>query len=207
MAQPNQKKTPEIERRTFALTSPAELREEGEGTRRIEGHAAVFGEWTTIRSMWGDWEERIDSHAFDDAMTDDVRALFNHEPSRLLGRTKAGTLRLSIDNTGLRYSIDPPNTSTGRDVVELVARGDVDQSSFAFEVIEESWDFEGEVDRRTILKVRLYDVSPVTYPAYEGTDVALRSAPSARDKARNRDAEKRRKRLEARLTLLELERK
>ena len=205
---PTETEKSKIERRTFALVSPAEVRQSEDGdTRRIEGHAAVFGEWTQIGSeSWG-WRERIDAHAFDEAITDDVRALFNHDPSLLLGRTASGTLRLSIDGKGLGYSVDPPDTSAGRDILELVSRGDVSQSSFAFEVLEERWEFfEDEPDSRTILKVRLYDVSPVTYPAYEGTDVALRSVPAGRDEARMAWAAKRRSRLEARMTLLDLER-
>merc|ERR1712167_189744 len=99
---------------------------------------------------------------------DDERALFNHNPDLILGRTIANTLNISVDEKGLRYEFDAPDTTIGNDLLVSLKRGDITQSSFGFIVEEDSWDNdkEGKVIR-TIEKVsRLLDVSPVTYPAY-----------------------------------------
>jgi uncharacterized protein len=156
---------------------PVEMRaEEGEKPKLI-GHAAVFD---TPAEIYG-FEEVIRKGAFADAIKkDDVRALWNHNPDYVLGRTKSGTLRLSEDDIGLAIENDPPDTQWARDLMTSMQRGDVDQMSFGFIVDEEKWSKrEGKPDLREILKARLFDVSPVTYPAYEETDiqVALRNAP------------------------------
>lgn len=164
------------ERRT--ISQPVELHQEGERPR-LSGYAAVFGEVTDIEGVF---RERIALGAFTDAVKhDDVRALFNHDANFVLGRTSAGTLRLLEDDHGLRYDVDPPETTWARDLMVSVQRGDVSQSSFAFEVTEEEWDYgqRGETPLRTIKAVRLYDVSPVTYPAYESTSVSARSLEAA----------------------------
>jgi hypothetical protein len=165
----------EHEKRT--IVSPVELRaDEGQPTK-LAGYAAVFNEETVI----GDWfREVILPGAFAAAITrDDVRAAFNHEPNLVLGRTKAGTLRLREDDKGLVYEVDPPDTSYARDLMVSVARGDVSQSSFMFDVTGEAWDYpeakSGQLPLRKITGVKLYDVSPVTYPAYEGTSVSARA--------------------------------
>jgi HK97 family phage prohead protease len=110
-----------------------------------------------------------------------VRALFNHDANFVLGRSTSGTLRLIEDDKGLRYDVDVPDTTWARDLMVSVKRGDVSQSSFAFEVTEEEWDYgkRGEMPMRTIKSVRLYDVSPVTYPAYSATSVSARSLEAA----------------------------
>lgn len=151
----------------------------------IEGYAAVFYDGTekTEYRLWSDAVERIMPGAFDAAISEnhDVRALFNHDPSQLLGRTSAGTLSLSIDQTGLRYSIDVAETSVGRDVVTWVERRDVTGSSFLFVPLETVWRDEKRGDRyieiREVVSVELYDVGPVTFPAYTTTEaeVAKRS--------------------------------
>lgn len=144
---------------------------------QLVGHAAVFDQVTTI----GDWfNEQIEPGAFRSAIKkDDIRALFNHDPNIILGRNISGTLILSEDETGLKVSINPPDTQYIRDLVlKPIERGDLNQMSFAFQVLEEEW-VRGkkpkDMDLRKIKKVRLYDVSPVTFPAYEGTDIAVRS--------------------------------
>lgn len=162
---------PEIDRRCF----PTVVRVDAE-KRILVGHAAVFNQITDL----GWFLEQIDPHAFDAALADDVRALFNHDPNLVLGRRPAGTLRLRIDATGLQYEIDVPDTSYGRDLLVSVSRGDVSQSSFQFAVVREAWD--NDRNLRTILEVRpLYDVSPVTFPAYVGTDVSARSKVQAKE--------------------------
>lgn len=149
-------------------------KEDGE-ERKMVGHAAVFGEPADI----GGWfREQIEPGAFKSSIKkDDVRALWNHNDDYVLGRNKAGTLKLTEDETGLKVSIDPPDTQVARDLAVSIGRGDISQMSFAFQVQEEEW-IRGEgkdLDLRKIKKVRLFDVSPVTFPAYDGTDIAMRS--------------------------------
>ncbi len=143
--------------------------------RKMVGHAAVFGQATEI----GGWfREQVEPGAFKSSIKkDDVRALFNHDPNFVLGRNTAGTLTMSEDETGLKVSIDPPDTQFARDLAISIARGDINQMSFSFQVLEEEWKMgeKKELDLRTIKKARLFDVSPVTFPAYEGTDIAVRS--------------------------------
>ncbi len=182
-----------VERR-FLMGERAQiaLRAQGEGddadTPTIEGVAAVFYDGTPETEYelpWGDSVERIMPGAFDRALKekDDTRGLFNHNADKVLGRTASGTLRLSVDKVGLRYSIDPPNTQTASEVVTLIERGDVTGSSLAFKVTDEEWKTVDEVDIREIQGVRLFDVSPVTYPAYDKTTTGLR-AESPCDEAR-----------------------
>lgn len=161
-----------------------QLRQGSDKTRRIDGYAAVFYDGTSrteyeFGSLWEDRKivERIMYGSFDRAIReDDVRGLYNHDPSALLGRTKAGTLRLHVDRIGLIYDIDLPSTTTGKDVAESVRRGDLAGSSFAFRITDEVWRKENKVDIREIRGVELFDVGPVTYPAYEATTAELHSA-------------------------------
>jgi len=139
----------------------------------LRGHAAVFGTLARIGQSY----EAIARGAFAPVLGNDVRALVNHDPSQLLGRVSAGTLRLQEDSQGLAFEVDLPDTSTGRDLRVLVERGDITGASFAFQPgqMERS----RAADGRTIVThtafSALRDVSPVTYPAYESTDVALRA--------------------------------
>ena len=156
---------------------PIELRNADGQPPRLAGYAAVFD---SLSENLGGFREKIAPGAFDQVLNDDVRALVNHDPNLILGRTISGTLKINLDNRGLFYEIDVPDTAFARDLMESVKRGDVSQSSFAFRVEDDRWD-EDDDGRyiRTIKKVkRLYDVSPVTYPAYPDTDVATRSMQS-----------------------------
>lgn len=139
----------------------------------IIGHGAIFN---TLSENLGGFREKIDPAAFDSVMDNDVRALINHDSSLILGRTKSGTLRLNKDDKGLVYEVDVPDTSYARDLMISLERGDITQSSFGFSVEEDSWGEDKDKNIiRTINKVsRLYDVSPVTFPAYPDTDVAKR---------------------------------
>ncbi len=147
---------------------PVEFRAEN---RKLRGYAATFGDVYDL----GMFEERIAPGAFDNVLGGDTRALYNHDPNHVLGRTTAGTLRLSVDERGLFSEIDPPESAAG--LLESVQRGDIDQMSFGFVVERDEWQTrEDGKDLRTILDVRrLLDVSLVTYPANPNTDVALRS--------------------------------
>jgi hypothetical protein len=164
----------EIERRTLDIELRVERREDGPA--KIVGHAAVFN---SLSEDLGGFREQIAPGAFADAVkTDDVRALWNHNPDYVLGRNRAKTLTLSEDSRGLKIEVDPPDTQFARDLMVSIERGDVSQMSFAFSVRAngQNWgkDDDGQVVR-TLTNVRLFDVSPVTYPAYQQTDVAVRS--------------------------------
>ena len=163
---------PSIERRNFQVS---ELRAitSGDGLRKITGYAAVFEK---LSDDLGWFREKIQPGAFADSITtDDVRALWNHDSNYPLGRNKSGTLTLSEDDHGLKIEIDPPDTQWARDLMTSIDRGDVDQMSFGFQTLSDKWEMvEGE-DIRTLIKVRLFDVSPVTFPAYPDTEVGLRS--------------------------------
>jgi len=152
----------------------AEFRADPE-TGVIRGYAALFN---TPTELWG-FNERIAPGAFTKTLNDgaDVRALFNHDPNYVLGRTTAGTLKLWEDERGLMYEIAPQDTGVGKDIVASIKRGDVTQSSFGFYIEKEEWEYkDGEPDMRVIKEARLFDVSPVTFPAYEETTVYARSA-------------------------------
>ena len=150
-----------------------------DGTARIVGYGAVYYDGTpgTEFRLWDGAVERIMPGAFDRAVKeDDVRGLFNHDPNMLLGRTSAGTMRLSIDDTGLLYDIDAdPKTRAGRDVPAMIDRKDLQGSSFSFTVTDQTWARENETDIREVRGVRLFDTGPVTFPAYEATTTGLRA--------------------------------
>lgn len=175
------------ERESRFLPGRIELRAaaEGEEPKKVFGYAAVFNSRSeNLGSASSQFFETIEPGAFDDVLKDDVRALFNHDPNAILARSKngEGSLSLGIDDVGLWYEFEAPDTQHGRDLITSLKRKDVDQSSFSFTVSKEGQEWEesndGEVTAytRTIKKVsRLYDVSPVTYPAYPDATVALRS--------------------------------
>lgn len=160
-----------LERRFF----PVSLRATGEGEKRvIEGYAAVFNSLSVV--LYGMFRERIAQGAFASSLGDDIRALWNHNTDFPLGRTKNNTLRLAEDDAGLKVAIEPPATQLARDFLTSIERGDVDQMSFAFNALDETWDeMEDGTIVRTLLKVRLFEVSPVTFPAYPATSVGVRS--------------------------------
>jgi len=163
----------EIERRIYRGEIRV-IKRDG-GAPLIRGYGAVFN---ALSENLGGWREKILPGAFADVLDDDVRGLFNHNPDKILGRSPE-TLRLAEDDNGLSYEIDPPDTQYARDLLVSLERGDVDQSSFGFEVAEESWinpSDEEPLPIRVIHKIRkLWDVSPVVFPAYPQTSVAVRS--------------------------------
>ena len=126
----------------------------------------------------GSFDEVIDEHAFDEADFSQAAALFNHDQNIVLGRVKNKTLNIEVKNKNLVYTINPPDTSAAKDVMILINRGDIYQSSFAFDVKEDGdlWEYMDGRYKRTIKKInKVYDVSPVTYPANPNTSVASRS--------------------------------
>ncbi|MEN6334124.1 MAG: HK97 family phage prohead protease [Phycisphaerales bacterium] len=151
-----------------------ELRVEGDKAPRLTGYAAKFNRWS---EDLGGFREKIAPGAFSAVLKDDVRCLKNHDANLILGRTSSGTLKLESNSVGLKYTVDVPDTTTGRDTVEEVRRKDITGCSFSFSVLEDDWRYleDGSIER-TIIKLRsLYDVGPVTYPAYPDTTVAARS--------------------------------
>tara|TARA_R100001440_G_scaffold22980_4_gene37439 strand:+ start:2479 stop:3957 length:1479 start_codon:yes stop_codon:yes gene_type:complete len=139
----------------------------------IVGYASVFD--SESRDL-GQFKEIIKPGAFDRALVEehDVRALVDHDPKMILGRSKSGTLRMLVDEVGLRVEIDPPDTSVGRDTIESIRRGDLDSMSFGFVVRDDQWrEDEGQAIRE-ISDLDLFDVSVVSFPAYEDTSVAVR---------------------------------
>jgi HK97 family phage prohead protease len=197
--------TRELQRRhaTPAAGRPT-VETRADGKPMIVGYAARYfdpADPGTEFALWDDVTERILPGAFDKAVReDDVRALFNHSPDMVLGRSTAGTLRLSVDARGLRYEIDPPDTSTARDLLESLKRGDVSGSSFAFNIRGENVRKEAKPDGgfryvRELTDVQLFDVGPVTYPAYPATDAGVRGdypladeAETVRTVIRNRES-------------------
>ena len=171
---PQPKDETRLERRSLPVRELRVEKEDG----RIVGYASVFDETTSIGGMF---DEVVRPGAFARAIKEkqDVRALWNHDSNHILGRTKSGTLTLEEDKRGLWIEIDPPDTQTAHDVIESMRRGDVDSMSFAFVATEETWtERKDEPTLRELKDLDLYDISAVTYPAYEGTEVGLRSAES-----------------------------
>ena len=150
----------------------AELRTKG---RRVTGYVAIFNTETRIGDAW---TQTIAPGAFARSLSSgsDILALFDHEPTRLLGRTRTGSLRLSEDSRGLAFEIDLPDTQHGRDVLALAERGDLGGTSFGFTATDERRDG----DRRELLAVDLFEVSVVSaWPAYPGTVVQARALAAA----------------------------
>lgn len=160
-----------VEKRTYR----SDFGPDDNQSRTVKGYAALYNSET---ELWPGTFERIAPGAFSNAIAvSDIRALLNHNPDHVLGRTKSGTLRVSEDDKGLSFEVDLPETRA--DVLESLKRGDIDQCSFAFTIADQGMN----VDRRsdgskliTITKIeRIYDVTIATYPAYEDTEVSARS--------------------------------
>jgi len=171
-----------MERRS--LTAVPEIRASDKG-KTISGYAAVFNQETDI----GSFREIVAPGAFQNTISGDIRALIDHDTGRVIGRSKAGTLRLKEDGHGLAVEIDLPDTTDGRDLAHLLERGDISGMSFGFRVTKDEWDETRDIPVRTIRSVELFEVSAVAFPAYDGTELAMRSLERARDeqKEHNRD--------------------
>ena len=159
-------------RQVRTVNSDFKTREDGEELR-IEGYFAVFN---SIYQIWADMSESVAPGAFSDTLGGDIRALIDHETMYVLGRNQAGTLELREDSHGLWGSIlINPNDQDAMNLYARVKRGDVNQCSFGFDILEEETDFhdDGSV-HWTIAKVKLYEVSVCTFPAYAETSVQAR---------------------------------
>jgi HK97 family phage prohead protease len=175
----------------FRGLKAAELRSEGDTPKVITGYGAVFynaNDPGTEYRLWQDYYERIMPGAFDRALReDDVRSMFNHDSNQLLGRRankQNDTLRISVDGVGLRYEVDvDPNDPTHQALIPKLRAGKVDGASFMFEVTGRNWREEqrGEGDNKrdvTILEiteVRLWELGPVVFPAYESATSEARA--------------------------------
>jgi uncharacterized protein len=160
----------EKEIRTFPLS---ELRVDGDKKPKIVGYASVFNQKS---DDLGGFREIVKPGAFSKTISEsDIRALFNHDPNYVLGRKKTGTLELSEDEHGLRIAINPPETTWAKDLLTSIRRGDIDQMSFGFKTIKDDWEKRDGENIRSLSEVRLFDISPVTFPAYPQTSVEARS--------------------------------
>lgn len=160
-------------KREYRIFPGCEIRAAGDGNS-IEGYAAVFGQQS---EDLGGFRETVRSGAFKRALQakQDVRALFNHDSNMVLGRLSSGTLQLSEDERGLKFRVELPDTQAARDLKTLIARGDITQCSFGFCAVGQEWDNDATPAQRTLTDVDLFDVSPVTFPAYPQTSLGLRS--------------------------------
>lgn len=170
-----------MERRSLA-TAP-ELRASDQG-KTIAGYAAIFNE---VADIGGSFREIIAPGAFKETLSGDIRALVDHDSGRVIGRSKAGTLRLTEDDHGLSVEVDLPDTTDGRDLAVSLTRGDISGMSFGFRVTHDEWDETGDIPTRTIRAVELFEVSAVAFPAYEGTELALRSLNDGRSEREKKE--------------------
>jgi HK97 family phage prohead protease len=158
-----------VERRAFAECR-AEASDNG---RKIRGYAIRFN---VLSQDLGGFKEYIAPEAVDRTLSEglDVRALVDHDSGKVIGRTRAGTLLLRKDSQGLKIEIDPDEEiSYARDIMRAVARGDVSGMSFGFRTLADEWDYDGKEPVRTVTDMRISEVSIVTFPAYQQTDVAV----------------------------------
>jgi HK97 family phage prohead protease len=146
---------------------------ETDGKKYIEGYFSVF---CGVYELWPGATESVDPKAFDDTINDDIRALINHDTTLVLGRNQAGTLELKVDEKGLwgRVEINEKDQDA-MNLYARVERNDVNQCSFGFDILEEDTEYrdDGSV-HWTLKRVKLYEVSVVTFPAYEDTSVQAR---------------------------------
>lgn len=171
------------------VSSDFETREES-GKKYISGYFSVFN---SKYKLWEGATESVSETAFDGALSDDIRCLVDHETRLVLGRTKAGTLALKTDSRGLWGEVEiNQNDQDAMNLYERVKRGDVDQCSFGFDILEEEFEDLGSSVHWTIKKVKLYEVSVVTFPAYEDTGVSARKDDLAGIQRRKHEEWKRR---------------
>jgi hypothetical protein len=159
-------------------TSRLELRDVMTAGPQIDGYAAIYNSTSEEMGLFDRFRERITPGAFDGVLTGDTRALINHDPNYVLGRTKSGTLKLFADQKGLRSVITPPDTQWARDLMISMKRGDIDQMSFGFKIAKGGarYEMNDGVRLQIIDKVSdLFDVSVVTFPAYPASTVSARA--------------------------------
>ncbi|SFC52479.1 HK97 family phage prohead protease [Bacillus sp. UNCCL81] len=161
------------EKRSLTLAPEIRANNSDVEPSKIFGYAVKWGERSNTIGYYYKFEERFEKGAFFDAINGDVIAAWNHDWNEILGRSTSGTLLLEEDDIGLRYEITMP--SWADKYVETVQRGDVTGSSFTFVPEVEEWDETNEIALRTIKKAKLYEVSPVIFPAYPQSEAGVRS--------------------------------
>lgn len=187
------------------LTNNIEVRNDEESEDNIiVGYSLKFNRWS---EDLGGFKEIISPGALEGADMSDVRALIDHMPTNIIGRNIAGSLKLEVDDIGLKFRCKLPNTSYARDLMENIRNGNINQCSFAFKVEDEEIDYDEETDMftRTVKKfAEILDVSVVTYPAYRDTDVApaVRSINKIKDEAQEKRDKDEREKLNMKLDLI-----
>lgn len=185
-----------------------EANEEENSKRTISGAVKYNTESHVMRDWFGDeFVEEIASGAFDESLkVRGVAGLWSHDIAQVLGNTKSGTLRLDSGEQELRFELDLPDTSTGRDAWETIKRGDVDGVSFGMIVTKDKWSTEDRDERkvykRTILDAELYEISPVAFPAYPANEVSVRSLDDYRAQKKRAADEVRKRKLMLELELI-----
>lgn len=160
------------DRQIRGMSSQFEARADDGGKLYISGYFAVFN---SKYEIWPGATESVAETAFDETLSGDIRCLVDHETRLVLGRTKPGTLTLKVDSRGLWGEVEiNPKDQDAMNLYERVRRGDVDQCSFGFDILDEEFEDLGTAVHWTIRKVELYEVSVVTFPAYEETSVTAR---------------------------------
>lgn len=165
----------------------------------IEGYSLKFD---TFSDDLGGYIETIHRNALDETDLSDVVCLVNHDENLVLGRTKNATLELTIDDVGLYFKCQLPDTQNARDLYTLVKRGDIDQCSFGFYIDQQGYEMREEnnqIERHITKFLSLYDVSVVTYPAYQDTSVESRSLKSAKKEVESFKEEKRKRKISLKL--------
>jgi HK97 family phage prohead protease len=142
-----------------------------DGLPVIQGYGAIYD---AESSDLGYFREVYKAGCFTESLSNDIRALVDHDPSKIIGRTASKSLSLYDEPIGLKVEIAPANTQSGRDITESVRRGDVDGMSLGFYVLDDKWSMKNGMPFRELLKVDLFDVSIVTFPAYESTTAYVR---------------------------------
>lgn len=158
------------------MTSKIEIREDEDGNRTLSGYAVKWEKKSHVMGYFRKFREQFKKGAFADSLgKDDQRFLWSHDTSKVLGRTKNGTLRLEEDSIGLRFELDLPKTTLGNDTYESIKRGDVDGVSFGFQKIsDEIEEPDDDLMLRTVTKAKLLEVSAVAFPAYPDSQVSAR---------------------------------
>lgn len=178
----------DVEKREL-LCDGIEVRETEDGKKTITGYAVKWEKKSETMGYWYRFKEQFKKGAFKSSLeTDDQRALWSHDTSKVLGRTKNGTLRLEENDIGLRFEIDLPDTTLGEDAYKTIKRGDIDGVSFGFRKLVEEWD-ETDPDNiiRSITSAQLIEISPVAFPAYLDSEVSARSSDPYKEYLENKN--------------------
>lgn len=168
----------DLEIRSTSLTADPE-------SKKLVGYVVQWNKES--ETLWGEFVERFAPNAFTDSLKTgkDVRALFEHDHTKLLGRTSSGTLKLAEDTIGLRFELIPPDTQLGKDLLVSVERGDISGMSFGFRTIKNEWDFSVEPNLRTVQQAELVEITVTSIPAYPDSSLEIMQRSQAVAKGKN----------------------